>query len=147
MKPIIIVIFALLTATAGFFGGMKYQESKTPSFAGRMGANQFGPGQGLNRGVGGNGNGQNRAGFRPVSGIISSVDDQTLTVKSDDGSSKIIILSAKTEINKAETGSPADLSSGIQVAVFGTENSDGSITAQNIQLNPKMFTISPTPNP
>ena len=37
-------------------------------------------------------------------------------------------------INKASTGSKKDLKTGIRVVVFGIENSDGSITAQNISL-------------
>jgi hypothetical protein len=141
---IITVVFALVAAAAGFFGGMQYQKSKAPTFSGRFGNGQFGPGQGFVRGNG-TGNGQNRGGFRPVSGEISAVDDKSITVKLPDGSSKIVILSEKTEINKADTVGTDELKSGVQVAVFGTENSDGSVTATNIQLNPRPFGPSPTP--
>jgi hypothetical protein len=145
-NPIIItVIVASITAGAGFFGGMQYQKSKTPAFSGRIGNSQFGSSQGLNRGMG-SGNGQMRNGFRPVSGEISAVDDRSITVKMDDGSSKIVILSEKTEINKADTATKAELTTGTRVAVFGTQNSDGSVTASNIQLNPRQF-AGPTPTP
>jgi len=60
----------------------------------------------------------------------------TITVKLEDGSSKIILLSEKTSINKASEGSITDLTAGEKVAVFGTTNADGSVTAQNIQINP-----------
>jgi len=39
-------------------------------------------------------------------------------------------------INKSEPASKTDLTVGEKVAAFGTENSDGSVTGQNIQLNP-----------
>lgn len=39
-------------------------------------------------------------------------------------------------INKATTATKSDLKTGEKVAVFGTPNSDGSVTAQSIQLNP-----------
>jgi len=51
-------------------------------------------------------------------------------------SSKIVLLSDGTQINKAETVDKSELKSGVKVAVFGTENSDGSVTAQNVQVNP-----------
>ena len=110
-----------------FFGGMKYQQSKEPAFL-RQGGFQ-GTRAGSDR-TGGN------AGFRPVNGEIIGADEESITVKLSDGSSKIVLLSDKTEINKAATATKEDLKVGEKVSVFGTDNSDGSVTAQNIQLNP-----------
>lgn len=56
------------------------------------------------------------------------------------GSSKIVVLSDKTLINKAEQATKSDLKTGEKVAVFGSSNSNGSVTAQSIQLNP-MFRL------
>lgn len=139
-KIIISATLALIAgAGIGFFGGSYYQKTKTPTFI-----RQFN-GQGFVRGANTNG----RGGFRPTAGQIISKDDKSITVKLMDGSSKIVILSGTTEINKAASGSASDLTVGQAVAVFGTENSDGSVTAQSIQLNPLQFrggqNITPTP--
>ncbi|MGB9911338.1 MAG: DUF5666 domain-containing protein [Microgenomates group bacterium] len=121
------IAVAVLAGGIGFFAGMKYQQSRRSSFF-----RQFGSGQGV-RG----GQGQLRGGFRPVQGEIISADEKSITVKLTDGSSKIIILSENTQINKAEKVDKEELKVGEKVAVFGQENSDGSVTAQNIQLNPE----------
>ena len=55
-----------------------------------------------------------------------------------DGSSRIVILSASTDINKATKATKEDLKTGERVAVFGTQNADGSVTAQSVQLNPQL---------
>jgi flagellar basal body-associated protein FliL len=139
-KNIIITILLLIIVAGGaFFAGIKYQQKKIPSFAG-----QFANGQNLR-----SGNGQTRTGnaFRPVNGEIISADDKSITVKLQDGSSKIVLLSDSTQINKADTATKADLKVGETVAVFGSDNSDGSITAQNIQLNPILRLGMPTPTP
>jgi len=131
---VIMIIIAAIFAAGGFFAGLKYQQSKTPIPSGRLN----GPnGQVFSR----NGNGPqaataNRQGFTPVNGEIIASDEKSITVKLSDGSSKIVLLSDATNINKAETGSASDLTVGTQVAVFGTTNSDGSVTAQNVQINP-----------
>jgi len=62
-----------------------------------------------------------------------------------DGSSRIVIVSETTQINKAEQATKTDLKIGEKVAVFGQENSDGSVTAQNIQLNPTFRSVNVTP--
>lgn len=89
-------------------------------------------------------NQQNRGGFRPLTGEITNQDEKTITLKSLDGSSKIVLLSSETQINKAQTATIGDLVTGEKVSIFGTQNPDGSITAQSIQLNPPMPSNSPT---
>lgn len=82
----------------------------------------------------GNGNGN----FAPVRGEIISSDDKSVTVKMPDGSSKIVLLGGNTSISEATATSKESLKAGEQVVVFGSENSDGSVTAQTIQLNPQL---------
>lgn len=135
-----IVIAALLFGIGGFIGGMKYQQSKRSSFAG-----QFGNGAQGGRFGGPNGGG-NRQGIRPVAGIIAKSDETSITVKLQDGTSRVVLISDKTTVNKSAQTTIADLVTGEQVAVFGTENSDGSVTAQNIQLG-AMFRGSMTGTP
>lgn len=142
MKNIIVPILLIVVFSAvGFYGGLKYQQSKSPSFnrdfpgqGGRMGQGQFSG---------------NRQGARSINGEIINSDQDSITVKLPDGSSKIVLLSEKTVINKASLALKSDLKTGEKVAVFGTENTDGSTLAQNIQLNPlqreRINPISPTP--
>jgi hypothetical protein len=122
---IIAILVAIIVGGGAFFGGMKYQQSKQRSFFRQGNALQ-----GARAGLGGN-----KMGFRPVNGEIISSDDKSITVKLQDGSSKIVLISDKTEINKAAEATKDDLKTGEKVAVFGQENSDGSVTAQNIQIN------------
>jgi hypothetical protein len=130
----ITIIVAVVALTVGCFAGMKYQQSKQSSFGGQFGNVPQGQNQKF-----GNGNGTmmgNRGGFKPVNGDIVNMDDKSITIKLQDGSSKIVLFSDKTTVNKESTGSASDLKVGEKVAAFGTENSDGSVTAQSIQLNP-----------
>jgi hypothetical protein len=124
------IVIAVVVLVIGFFAGTKYQQSKQSSFG-----RQFGNGITMQNG-GGNRTMGNRGGFRPVSGDIVSTDDKSITVKLQDGSSKIVLFSDKTSVNKESTGSASDLKVGEKISAFGTENSDGSVTAQSIQLNP-----------
>lgn len=146
---VITIILVLAVGGLAFFGGMKYQASKQPSF-GRLG--QFN-GTGMMRNENGqtqqgqNGNGSqaqngNRQGMgiRGVTGEIIANDDKSITVKLPDGSSKIVLVGTTTTINKASSSSKSDLTTGTKVAVFGQTNTDGSVTAQNIQINP----VTPT---
>lgn len=131
---IMTVIVALVVGGAAFFGGMQYQKTQISGpmqgqFRGQNGGTQGGL-------LGGSGN---RQGMMPVSGEIISLDDTSITVKMQDGSSKIVILSDDTNINKSSEGVKSDLKTGETVTAFGTTNSDGSITAQNISIGGGMF--------
>ncbi|MDO8461183.1 MAG: DUF5666 domain-containing protein [bacterium] len=123
---VITIAIALLVGATAFYGGMQYQQRQRPNFAGIRGGQNGQQFQG--RG--------NFQGVRLVNGEIISQDDKSITVKLQDGSSKIVLLTDKTAINKSAQGSKSDLKVGEKVVVFGTTNSDGSVTAQNIQLNP-----------
>jgi len=127
-SAIIPLVVALVVGAAAFFGGMKYQESKASNTP-----RQFQGGQG---GVGRQGGSGRGNGGRPVVGEILSQDDKSITVKLQDGSSKIVLLPDSVSVTKTDQGSKSDLKIGMRVGVFGTDNSDGSVTAQNVQLNP-----------
>ena len=129
------IIIALVIGGAAFFGGMQYQKTQT---SGLMQGQLRGPnGSGLQGGF--QGRGGNGQGMIPVSGEIISQDDTSITVKMPDGSSKIVILSDDTNINKSSEGTQADLKTGETVTAFGTTNSDGSITAQNVSIGGNMM--------
>ena|SRR3989338_2842753 len=130
MKPIYVLIIAVLVGAAGFFGGMKYSQS-TRTNSRQNFTGQFSRGNGQFQG-------SRQFNSRPVSGEIITFDDKSITVKMPDNQSKIVLLNDTTQINQASQASKTDLKVGTQVAVFGSENSDGSMTAQNIQLNPQL---------
>src|SRR3989344_6564171 len=129
---IMTIIVAVVVGSAAFFGGIQYQKSKSPT-------ERFGQFGGRNGQGGFAGRGGNQQGSRPVNGEIISQDDSSITVKLEDGSSRIIILSDKTVINKSEAGEKSDLITGETGFVFGTENSDKSLTAQTISIGGGMF--------
>ena len=127
-----VIVALVIGGAVGFFAGMQYQKSQRLTLATGSGARgQFGAG---GAGRFGGANGANR----PVMGQIISADSKSITVKLADGSSKIVLFTGSTSINKADTATSSDLKSGETVAAFGTANSDGSVTASNIQLNPQM---------
>src|SRR3990172_5436765 len=121
---LIVAILLIVCGGGGFYAGMKYQQSQRGQFFRQFNGSQ-----------GGQNNQTRRMGVRTVAGEIISKDDKSITVKLQDGGSKIVLFSDSTSINKASEGSKDDLRTGEQVAVFGQENSNGSVTAQNIQLN------------
>jgi len=133
---IIVSVLVIIALGGGFFAGMQYEKSKAPSLPG--GAFMMG-GNGQMRGR--FGGGQNRAGFAPVRGQVLSIDSTGMTVKLSDGSSKIVVVAPSTLFVKSSSASASDVKSGDTVVVVGTQNSDGSVTAQNVQINPPMIRI------
>lgn len=131
--PIFIVV-VLIVGGVCFFAGMKYGQSKNsflknfPNFDGAQSWQRQQTGTGFGRM-------SDRGGF--ISGEIISKDEKSITVKLPDGGSKIIFFSDTTTIAKSTDGSASDLENGKTVMVSGTSNSDGSVTAANIQIKPQ----------
>lgn len=126
-----ILVVAVVVGSGAFYGGMKYAENKAISDR-QQRIQQF-SGSGTGSRNGGSGN-RTAGGF--TSGEILSKDDKSITIKMRDGGSKIIFFSNTTEVGKFINGTPGDFEVGKNVSVNGAANSDGSITAQSIQLRP-----------
>jgi hypothetical protein len=142
------LVLLVVVGAAAFFGGVKFQQLRTVSqFGQRTGLNT----QGMMGRNAGNATGQaNRgqaAGFRQTTGEIISIDDKSMTVKLTDGSSKIVLFSDTTTVNQATAATKTDLKVGTKVAVMGDQNTDGSVTGRNIEINPRSIIVTPTVTP
>lgn len=115
-------------------------EQMQQTFAGGNGARGGLPGA-----AGANANGTGRfQGGNAVSGSIISADATSITVKTADGSTKIVLLSGSTPISKVAEGTMADLLAGQNVIVTGTTNDDGTVTATRIQVGVNLGTPGST---
>jgi hypothetical protein len=120
------VVAVIVVGVASFYAGMSYAKGQTPSrtqFAGAAG--QFAGRAGAGRTGGG-----------VTTGQVLSNDGSSMTVQMQDGSTKIVLFGTSTQILKTAQGTQSDLAKGTNVVVTGSANSDGSITAQNIQVRP-----------
>lgn len=95
------------------------------------------------------GNGAMRGGFARgganggvISGDIVSADDSSLTVKTRDGGSRVVLLTSGTKVAKQVDGVKSDVKQGVSVMIIGTQNSDGSVTAETVQIRPAGFGTS-----
>lgn len=134
IKKIIIIIAVLVIIGGGaFYGGMKYGENRSSMGVSRL---NFQNGQ-----LPANFQGQGRNGGAGVlNGEVIAKDEQSLTLKTPDGSSKIVFFSGSTKVSKTIDGTIDDIEIGKQIMVTGSQNSDGSYTAQTIserQLPPQ----------
>jgi hypothetical protein len=141
-KKSTLVIWAVVIAVV-FFGagwGMKSSSSSSASsattaargtytgtFSGTAGARARTSGGGL------------------VAGKIVSVDPTSISVALPNSTSTtattgstVVLYSSGTSILKSVIGSSADLQVGNSVTVSGTTNSDGSVSANSIQIRPTL---------
>jgi hypothetical protein len=132
-KTLVPIICVLVGLGVGFLAGFEFKTYRlNKSFSGNQTAGKGNIQQTTK------GNVQqttNRGGA--VFGSILSMDDKSVTVKLSDGSSKIVLFSDSTTYTNTIDAAKSDLKVGENVAVSGTSNSDGSVTAASVQINPK----------
>lgn len=139
-KEIIVPIIAtLVVGVLAFWGGTVYTKK---TIAKNM-TNQ-GQRQGTVQGRFGNGQmgmmgGRMGGGANLANGEIIAKDEKSITIKLRDGGSKIIFLSGTTTINKSAAGTIDDLKVGTQITATGTTNTDGSVSAQMVQIRPEIM--------
>lgn len=136
---IVCIVIVIVVGAGAFYGGMVY--GKTQAAAAKGGANRgsgFAGGNFPGGAGAGGARGGRAAGSGFITGSIVSLDDKSITVKGQDGGSKIIFFSSSTDISKFVSGAVTDLDVGKNVIVTGKTNTDGSLTAQSIQLRPAM---------
>ncbi len=83
-------------------------------------------------------------------GTILSFDATSITIATQGGGSKTILISPTTSILKSTAGTQGDLTTGTTVIVNGTPNADGSISASTVSIRPAgsgPMGGAPTPTP
>ncbi len=138
------IVIVVVVGALGFYGGMQYQKGQGQGRNFSGGANQgFPNGTNQTRKTGEEGRAM---GSRPISGEITSLDEGSITIKTEDGSSKIVIYSTSTKVNQTSEASASDLKVGGQITAIGSEDSQGTVTAQSISIGGAMFQGMPGGN-
>ncbi len=127
-----VVVVLIIVGGGAFYAGMSYAGSQTPArssstFSGAGGAGGFAGRTGA-RGAAGGG---------ITLGTIVASSNGSISIQQQNGSStEIVLVGPSTQILKTVAGSASDLSVGTTVTITGTSNSDGSMTANSIQIRP-----------
>jgi hypothetical protein len=119
------ILVAVISLAVGFYAGSFYQKSQQQQRFFQFGARGFSSQNQASRFGGGS---------RPVIGQIIKKEADSITVKTQNGSTRIVFFTDKTNIGKMTKAEISDLKENETVFIVGQENSDGSITAQNIQI-------------
>ena len=88
------------------------------------------------------------AGSQPIFGQVTAISGTQLTIQrqgrnGNGGTTVIVNLTGTTQYTG---GAQTDIQSGIRIGGYGTLNSDGSINAQQIMINPTMPNRGQNPN-
>ncbi|MDE2188543.1 MAG: hypothetical protein KGJ35_02325 [Patescibacteria group bacterium] len=136
------ITIAVIIAIVAFGGGWAYGKNSvgTSSTASNTNA-QFRNFSGANSA--GTRTFGSRSGAGAVIGTVVSMDASSISIAlpvststSATTGSQVVLYSPSTSITKTVVGSASDLSVGESVVVQGTPNSDGSLTANSIQVRP-----------
>lgn len=126
-KNIINLTVLVVVAVGSFYVGTVTAKNNTPTRGQFIGSGMMGE-NGQYSGMRG------ARGGGVTAGAVISKDATSITVKAQDGSTKIVLISPSTLVTKSATGTIDELVVDKEVVVTGKANTDGSITAQSVQL-------------
>jgi hypothetical protein len=133
LLPVVAAVALALVAFAGGYVVANATSSRSTTGANAFTGNNGGPGFGPNSsfrprngGAGGFGGG--------ASGTVGSVSADQMTITTQAGGSRIVLLTPTTTVTEVTEATKAvsDLTSGQEVTVIGTPNPDGSVTATQV---------------
>ncbi len=140
-----LLMFGVVVAGLALGAAIAAKTAPLPAVAQAGAFQQNGGSQGQLGNRNGQGNGGNAAGQagqngqgpgqRAVIGSVSSLSGDTLTVKTQQGDTKVNVSGAK--IQKTVAGTTDDLKAGETVVAMGQQGSDGGFTATSIQIRPQ----------
>lgn len=124
---IIWVIVAIIALVGGIFWGKAMGASGAAStqrpFAGAFASST--------RGFAGRGAG---AGGSVYAGQVASISGTNLTLQLPNGNSEVVFYATSTPVNEQASVPISKVAKGTNVIINGTANSDGSVTAQSIEI-------------
>jgi hypothetical protein len=130
-NTIVIGVVALLVGIgAGYFGATAFAHPATGAGAYARGSTTTGAFAGARTG------GAAGAGGAVTTGTVAAADAGSITVDTRDGSSHVVLITPQTTFSKSVSGSATDAAIGTTVIVTGSTNSDGSVSANNVQIRP-----------
>lgn len=138
MKIVFGIIGAIVLLAAAGYGGFVEGKTYQSNQANQI-RNQFLRSRGLNPNSadasGGNASGGFAGGFGGgVSGQIKSVQGNTIQVNTANNNVTTVDLTANTRIEKSSQGTAADLKPGEQIFARGQSDTNGTVTANQIQI-------------
>jgi hypothetical protein len=132
--PVVGALVLAVVAFAGGFGVANAISNKGTASAGNGNGND-GTGQFFGPGASGRPrNGGGAAFGGGASGTVGSVSSSQMTITTQSGSSRIVLLTPTTTVTEvtAATKTATDITNGETVTVIGTANPDGSVTATQV---------------
>ena len=138
-SPVFTIIISLIALGVGFGLGTLFQKNQKPNFKNVNGQFQMGDRASSTRGNGNRQNVQNGGqmgqGQNHASGEITKIDDSSITIKTQNGGSKLILISDSTAYKQLTDGDKSKLKVGSQITVDGESSTDGSLTGKTISIN------------
>ncbi len=78
--------------------------------------------------------GRNNSSANVFAGQVSAIDGSSITLQLPNGNSEVVLYASSTPVTEPTNVSIAKIVAGADIMVMGTQNSDGSVTAQSIEI-------------